>query len=66
MYSDHPFVLTGRELVLHNQGQAQKEAEVDDDILEFDLEVEVDHGEPMCLAMAHFYSGKKFNARGMF
>jgi hypothetical protein len=56
--------VTGHELVLHTVGQ-QIEEDTEEDVLEFDLEDEVDHGKEKFLAMARYYSGKKFNARGM-
>jgi hypothetical protein len=56
--------VTGRELVLHTAGHPVEEDQ-EEDVLEFDLE-EVDRGEAKFLAMAHYFSGKKFNAKGLF
>jgi hypothetical protein len=35
-------------------------------VLEFDIDEEVAQGDVKILAMARFYSGKKYNARGLF
>jgi hypothetical protein len=66
LQSGQQFEQTSRELVLHSAVQATDEVDEDEDVLEFDLEDEADRGEDKFLAMARFYSGKKFNATGLF
>jgi hypothetical protein len=57
--------VTGKELLLHGLRQA-KDAVVVDDMLEFDVDEEVAQGDIKFLAKAHFFLGKKYNARGLF
>jgi hypothetical protein len=46
---------------VHAEADDQKE-----DVVEFDPEEEVEQGQSKALAMARFFSWKKFNTRGMF
>jgi hypothetical protein len=56
---------SGKELVVHGSWKLETLVD-DDDVIEFDLDEEVVHGEVRFLAMAHYYSRKKFNTRGLF
>jgi hypothetical protein len=54
-------------MVLHGMGkQDEDEDEEEEDVVEFDLDDADDQGEMRFLAMVRFYSGKKFNVRGLF
>jgi hypothetical protein len=53
----------GHEMLLHGVGQPEVELE-EEDVVEFDLEEEQAEVKP--LDMVRFYSGKKFNVRGLF
>jgi hypothetical protein len=56
---------TGREIVLYGTVHVE-ETDHEDDVVEFDLDDNADDSEMKVLAMAHYFSGKKFNARGLF
>jgi hypothetical protein len=63
---DHHDEATGHELVLHGANFHVDDEAEGEDVLEFDLEDEIDGGGVEFLAMARFYSGKKFNMKGLF
>jgi hypothetical protein len=63
---DHHDEATGHELVLHGANFHVDDEAEGEDVLEFDLEDEIDGGGVKFLAMARFYSGKKFNMKGLF
>jgi hypothetical protein len=56
--------ITDRELVLHGDVHANGD-DLEDDVVEFDLEENEDWEVARHLAMARFFSRKKFNARGL-
>jgi hypothetical protein len=56
--------VSGREIVLHD-GRVQVD-ELEEDVVEFDHGEDEAQGEVRALAMARYFSGKKFNARGLF
>jgi hypothetical protein len=62
-----PPVLDSRELVLFVGVKARVEDVVDDDCVEVEVELDDDELHPSSyLAMARFYSGKRFSKRGLF
>jgi hypothetical protein len=57
--------ITGQELVPHGTVHTAPDHQ-EEDFMEFDLEDVEEQGQGKALAMACFFSGKRFNARGMF
>jgi hypothetical protein len=64
-FADPRGEVTGCEIVLHGAANAEVD-EHEQDVVEFDIDEEEAKGEAKVLAMAHFFSGKKFNAHGLF
>jgi hypothetical protein len=57
--------MSGKELVVHGSWRSESMGK-EEEVLEFHLDEEVEQCEVKFLAMAHYYSGKKFNVWGLF